>query len=167
MNEDMEFFKRFSHMYLHGFKNLSDMFAEPATEHGITLDEFYILYDIAEAKGKIRLMDIAESHGVTRSAISRLIGRLLRKDYLYQEAEDHDRRNKVLKLTPEGARIEHEVFTELIQRNREWRQSFSLAKQYQTLNLVEEFMDKFVNEDASKQTKKTTYADTDLKRAEA
>lgn len=112
-------------------------------------------------------MDIAESHGVTRSAISRLIGRLLRKDYLYQEAEDHDRRNKVLKLTPEGARIEHEVFTELIQRNREWRQSFSLAKQYQTLNLVEEFMDKFVNEDASKQTKKTTYADTDLKRAEA
>lgn len=167
MNEDMEFFNRFSHMYLHGFKNLSDMFAEPATEHGITLDEFYILYDIAEAKGKIRLMDIAESHGVTRSAISRLIGRLLRKDYLYQEAEDHDRRNKVLKLTPEGARIEHEVFTELIQRNREWRQSFSLAKQYQTLNLVEEFMDKFVNEDASKQTKKTTYADTDLKRAEA
>ncbi|WP_158178956.1 MarR family transcriptional regulator, partial [Lactiplantibacillus plantarum] len=95
MNEDMEFFNRFSHMYLHGFKNLSDMFAEPATEHGITLDEFYILYDIAEAKGKIRLMDIAESHGVTRSAISRLIGRLLRKDYLYQEAEDHDRRNKV------------------------------------------------------------------------
>ena len=46
-------------------------------------------------------------------------------------------------------------------------QSFSLAKQYQTLNLVEEFMDKFVNEDASKQTKKATYADTDLKRAEA
>ncbi|WP_242638426.1 hypothetical protein [Lactiplantibacillus plantarum] len=43
MNEDMEFFNRFSHMYLHGFKNLSDMFAEPATEHGITLDEFYIL----------------------------------------------------------------------------------------------------------------------------
>lgn len=35
MNEDMEFFNRFSHMYLHGFKNLSDMFAEPATEHGL------------------------------------------------------------------------------------------------------------------------------------
>ncbi|MFC6181746.1 MarR family winged helix-turn-helix transcriptional regulator [Lactiplantibacillus daowaiensis] len=165
MNEDMEFFNRFSHMYLHGFKNLADMFAEPATEHGITLDEFYILYDIAEAKGKIRLMDIAETHGVTRSAISRLIGRLLRKDYLYQEAEDHDRRNKVLKLTPEGARVEHVVFTELLQRNRAWAQSFNLAKQYQTLDLVEEFMDKFVNENAGKQAEKASYAD--LKRAEA
>ncbi|AVK63968.1 MarR family transcriptional regulator [Lactobacillus sp. CBA3606] len=163
MNDDMEFFNRFSHMYLHGFKNLADMFAEPATEHGITLDEFYILYDIAEAKGKIRLMDIAETHGVTRSAISRLIGRLLRKDYLYQEAEDHDRRNKVLKLTPEGARVEHVVFSELLQRNREWSQSFNLAKQYQTLDLVEEFMDKFVNEDASKTVEKPKY--TALKQA--
>ncbi|AVK61380.1 MarR family transcriptional regulator [Lactobacillus sp. CBA3605] len=163
MNDDMEFFNRFSHMYLHGFKNLADMFAEPATEHGITLDEFYILYDIAEAKGKIRLMDIAETHGVTRSAISRLIGRLLRKDYLYQEAEDHDRRNKVLKLTPEGARVEHVVFSELLQRNREWSQTFNLAKQYQTLDLVEEFMDKFVNEDASKVVEKPKY--TALKQA--
>lgn len=165
MNEDMEFFDRFSHMYLHGFKNLADMFAEPATEHGITLDEFYILYDIAEAKGKIRLMDIAETHGVTRSAISRLIGRLLRKDYLYQEAEDHDRRNKVLKLTPEGARVEHVVFSELLQRNRVWRQMFSSTKQYQTLDLVEEFMDKFVNENAGKQSEKTSFVEDN--RAEA
>jgi len=165
MNEDMELFNRFSHMYLHGFKNLADMFAEPATEHGITLDEFYILYDIAEAKGKIRLMDIAATHGVTRSAISRLIGRLLRKDYLYQEAEDHDRRNKVLKLTPEGARIEHVVFTELLQRNRAWSQSFNLAKQYQTLDLVDEFMDQFVNDNAGKQAEKANY--TSIKRAEA
>lgn len=148
MKDDMAFFERFSEMYLHGFKNLADFFAEPAAQHGITLDEFYILHDIAEAKNNIRLMDIADSHDVTRSAISRLIGRLLRRNYIFQEAEDHDRRNKVLKLTSEGSKIERTVYKELLERNNSWSATFDRDKQNQTLNLVSDFMSQFVNKTA-------------------
>lgn len=83
MNEDMEFFNCFSYMYLYGFKNLLDMFVEFVMEYGIILDEFYILYDIVEVKGKICLMDIVESYGVMCLVILCLIGCLLWKDYLY------------------------------------------------------------------------------------
>jgi len=54
-------------------------------------------------------MDIAASHHVSRSAISRQISILLKYDYVYQVANPADRRQKSLLLTEKGQDIDRQL----------------------------------------------------------
>ncbi|ANI94170.1 MarR family winged helix-turn-helix transcriptional regulator [Lactiplantibacillus plantarum] len=81
-----------------------------ATQH-LTFDAFLIMHEIGQSPQPLLLMEIAHQHHVSRSAISRQIGVLLKHRYIEQQANATDRRQKGLSLMATGRHLDQQLIT--------------------------------------------------------
>jgi len=147
MDKENELFDAFIKSYLFSLKYLQDFISAPAAEYGISFDQFLILREVEEAKGEITLMDVAEAHRVSRSAISRQISGLLDNDYVFQQIDPHDRRRKILGLTEQGKKVEAKLLEIGLERAREWTKIFGVERLGQVLKFIEEFTQEVVTKE--------------------
>ncbi|KRM13549.1 MarR family transcriptional regulator [Paucilactobacillus suebicus DSM 5007 = KCTC 3549] len=138
-------------LYMSTLKSLDSFISEPATKYYLSFEQYLILHDIATQK-KIMLMDIADQRQVTRSAISRQIKVLLKHKYVYQRADPNDRRRLFLHLTKEGKRVEAEISDNVTDRFSGWVQIFGEDKAQEVIQLLEDFGELIVKQEAEKNT---------------
>lgn len=85
---------------------LSKRFDLKLSSHGISLNDFLILYHISQAPDeKLRRMDLAEKIGLTASGITRMLSPLEKMGLVRREANSRDARVSYVKLAPSGKRI--------------------------------------------------------------
>lgn len=78
--------------------------------HGISLNDFLILYHIAnEPDEKLRRTDLAEKIGLTASGVTRILSPLEKLGFVKKEVNTRDARVSYVKLSPAGKRILNEA----------------------------------------------------------
>ncbi|BDZ31724.1 MarR family transcriptional regulator [Lactiplantibacillus sp. WILCCON 0030] len=109
MNDTPKMLNDFLKYYSTVLRYMDDYISEPISQFHLTFDAFLIMHEIGTSSKPLLLMDIAASHHVSRSAISRQISILLKYDYVYQVANPADRRQKSLLLTEKGQDIDRQL----------------------------------------------------------
>ena len=85
-------------------------FDSKLSSHGISLNDFMILYHVGEATDeKLRRIDLAEKIGLTASGITRMLMPLEKLGLVRKEANSRDARVSYVKLAPAGKRILNEA----------------------------------------------------------
>ncbi len=76
------------------------------SNHGISLNDFMILYHLGEAPDeKLRRIDLAEKIGLTASGVTRMLVPLEKTGLVRREVNSRDARVSYVKLAPGGKRI--------------------------------------------------------------
>ncbi len=75
------------------------------TEYGRSLDDYDVLHQIHLHAGPIRMGELAERLLVANSSCNRIVGRLADAGLIARSHGEHDRREVLVALTPEGARL--------------------------------------------------------------
>lgn len=83
---------------------VSSAFQRRVEACGVTVAEWVVLRELWDAR-ECRPGELAESLGLTRGAISKLVDRLVAKNLIARSAETADRRAHRLKLTQQGLRL--------------------------------------------------------------
>lgn len=139
MNEEEKLFDTFISSYLYSLKYLQEFISAPAAKHGISFDQYLIMHEISQTPKSITLMDVAQLHRVSRSAISRQVSGLLKKGYVIQKTDGDDRRRKILHLTKTGKQVESTLFDAGIQRAHDWINLFGVERLQEILKFIQEF----------------------------
>ena len=85
---------------------LSRKFDSRLSNHGISLNDFMILYHLSEApEEKLRRIDLAEKIGLTASGVTRMLVPLEKTGLVRREVNSRDARVSYVKLAPGGKRI--------------------------------------------------------------
>ena len=78
--------------------------------YGITPKQFSILRNLLSAESNTAsIQEVRESLADKMSDASRLIDRLVKKQYLDKFPSDHDRRSNLVRLTPRGHKLLREI----------------------------------------------------------
>lgn len=76
------------------------------SSHGISLNDFMILYHLGEASDeKLRRVDLAEKIGLTASGVTRILAPMEKIGLIRREVNSRDARVSYVKLAPGGKRI--------------------------------------------------------------
>lgn len=78
-----------------------------AKSTGLSMSQFSILMQLHH-KGECGMSEISERFDVTIAAASQLVDKLVQAGYLERTEDPSDRRAKLLKLSPEGAKLVEE-----------------------------------------------------------
>jgi len=82
--------------------------AELEAEHQLPLSSYEVLRELADAPGRrMRMCDLAEAVGLSRSGLSRLVDRLGQARLVRRQACDADGRGQFAVLTARGLRLLH------------------------------------------------------------
>jgi len=82
-----------------------------AKSTGLSMSQFSILMQLHH-KGPCGLSEISERFDVTPAAASQLVDKLVQSGYLERDEDPSDRRAKLLKLSPNGAKLVNEGINE-------------------------------------------------------
>lgn len=137
-------FDDFLNDYAAVLRYLNDRITAPLNTYHLTFDTFLIMHEIQTSHEPLLLMDIANSHHVSRSAISRQISILLKYDYVYQVSNPNDRRQKSLLLTKRGQEIDQALITTIQQTLGEWTQQLGKRRINNLLSLLNDFTQQII-----------------------
>ncbi len=84
--------------------HVSHAFARKIEAHGVTVAEWVLVREMWDA-GVVCPSQLAESVGLTRAAVSKLLERLCRKKLVVRSVSDEDRRYQTVELTAAGKRL--------------------------------------------------------------
>lgn len=133
-----ELLEKYIDAYLSTLKYLDDFVSQPALEYNLSFEQYLIIREIAQRDG-LTMTDIVDERNVTRAAISRQIKMLLKRNYVYQEADANDRRRMLLHLTPDGKEAERIISKKVRERFNGWIDIFGQAKAEEILTFIKEF----------------------------
>ncbi|MCT0957086.1 MarR family transcriptional regulator [Weissella cibaria] len=145
----MELLSQYIDAYLSTLKYLDEVVSEPAADYGLSFEQYLIMHSIADQDG-LTLTDVVERRHVTRAAVSRQIKMLLKKEFIYQEPDEMDRRRMLLHLTEAGADVERIVTKRVETRFDGWVESFGEDKAHKVLAFIRQFDDKVVSKTKAK-----------------
>jgi DNA-binding MarR family transcriptional regulator len=72
----------------------------------ISLDEYDVLYQIRVRRGPVRMTELADAVLVSRASTTRLVDRLVDREWVERWHDDHDRRVVLVRLTDAGRRAQ-------------------------------------------------------------
>lgn len=84
--------------------HVSHAFAKKVEAQGVTVAEWVLLRQMFDT-GAANPSQVADSVGLTRGAVSKLVERLCRKKLAERSSSDDDRRYQTIKLTAAGKRL--------------------------------------------------------------
>ena len=84
--------------------HVSHAFAQKVETQGVTVAEWVLLREMWDA-GVANPGQLAETAGMTRGAVSKLIERLCQKNLAIRSTSDSDRRYQIVELTAAGKRL--------------------------------------------------------------
>ncbi|GEK28375.1 MarR family winged helix-turn-helix transcriptional regulator [Furfurilactobacillus siliginis] len=146
-NADIELMQSYIEEYLYVGKYLNEFASGPASDYGISFDQWLIMNEIARSSDLLSVMDLADMHRVTRSAISRQVAGLLKLDYVYEKDDPNDRRHKTLHLTGTGRDVEAKLWDSAKDRFKSWIDLFGREEFQQALAFVRKFDEEVVRRD--------------------
>lgn len=132
---------KYINAYLSTIKYLNEMVAVPAAQYDLSFEQYLIMQGIAQHDG-LTLTDIVAKRQVTRAAVSRQIRMLLRKQYIWQEADVTDRRRMLLHLTKRGQEVERELTDRIECRFDSWLISLGEERATEILEYMIKFDEK-------------------------
>jgi DNA-binding MarR family transcriptional regulator len=139
----MELLDDYIDAYLSTLKYLDEVVSEPAAEFDLSFEQYLILHSVAQ-NGNMTLTDFVEKRHVTRAAISRQIKMLIKKDYIWQEPDELDRRKLFLHLTSRGREVEKIVRERVERRFDGWVEAFGEDTAVKVLDFIRDFDKKVV-----------------------
>ncbi|MGO1543980.1 MAG: MarR family winged helix-turn-helix transcriptional regulator [Gulosibacter sp.] len=78
---------------------------EEFTGFGITMNEYDVLFNVYRApQHRLRLRDLNRNVLITQSSVSRLIDRLVNRDFIVKTEDEFDARGTIVSLTESGIR---------------------------------------------------------------
>jgi DNA-binding MarR family transcriptional regulator len=80
----------------------------------ITMPQFFVL-ELVNRQGEAKMSDLAKFVNVTTAAMTGIVSRLVKNNYVIRVSEPDDRRVINIKLTPKGAK----VVREMVQKRKE------------------------------------------------
>ena len=98
-----------------GYANLIKGPDDLLAAHGFGRAHHRALYFIARKPG-MPVSDLLRLLNITKQSLSRVLGELQAKDYVAQSVGQQDRRQRLLRLTPAGVKLEAELFERLRER---------------------------------------------------
>lgn len=137
----MTLVKKYINAYLSTLKYLNDTVAEPAATYDLSFEQYLIMHSVAQHDG-LTLTDIVAKRQVTRAAVSRQIKMLLRKQYIWQEPDEMDRRRQLLHLTQHGKQIEMLLTSRIETRFEGWLAALGEERSVDVLRFMTRFDDK-------------------------
>ncbi|RRK09414.1 MarR family transcriptional regulator [Lactiplantibacillus garii] len=137
-------FDDFLRDYATVLRYMNEHITAPLNEYHLTFDTFLIMHEIGTSHEPLLLMDIANDHHVSRSAISRQISILLKYDYVYQVSNPHDRRQKSLLLTDRGKEIDQTLITVIQKIFSQWTRQLGKRRINSLLSLLGDFTQQIV-----------------------
>lgn len=137
----MTLVKKYINAYLSTLKYLNDTVAEPAATYDLSFEQYLIMHSVAQHDG-LTLTDIVAKRQVTRAAVSRQIKMLLRKQYIWQEPDEMDRRRQLLHLTQRGKQIEMLLTSRIETRFEGWLAALGEERSVDVLRFMTRFDDK-------------------------
>ena len=132
---------KYIHAYLSTIKYLNEMVAVPAAQYDLSFEQYLIMQGIAQHDG-LTLTDIVAKRQVTRAAVSRQIRMLMRKQYIWHEADVTDRRRMLLHLTKRGQEVERELTDRIECRFDSWLISLGEERATEILKYMIKFDEK-------------------------
>lgn len=84
--------------------HVSHAFRLRVESHGVTVAEWVVMRTLLDSDG-VNPSQLAESVGLTRGAVSKLIDRLSAKRFVACRSEKRDRRYQLVRLTASGRRL--------------------------------------------------------------
>lgn len=132
---------KYINAYLSTIKYLNEMVAVPAAQYDLSFEQYLIMQGIAQHDG-LTLTDIVAKRQVTRTAVSRQIRMLLRKQYIWQESDVTDRRRMLLHLTKRGQEVERELTDRIECRFDSWLISLGEERATEILKYMIKFDEK-------------------------
>jgi DNA-binding MarR family transcriptional regulator len=140
--ELMTLVTKYINAYLSTLKYLYDTVAGPAATYDLSFEQYLIMHSVAQHDG-LTLTDIVAKRQVTRAAVSRQIKMLLRKQYIWQEADVMDRRRQLLHLTQRGQKIETILSERIEIRFEGWLLALGEERSVDVLQFMLRFDEKF------------------------
>ncbi|ETY73426.1 MarR family winged helix-turn-helix transcriptional regulator [Lactiplantibacillus fabifermentans] len=144
MNGSPQLLNDFLSDYSTVLRYMNDYIAEPISQYHMTFDTFLIMHEIGASAQPLLLMDIADRHHVSRSAISRQISILLKYDYVYQVPNPADRRQKSLLLTDHGQQIDTQLIEAIQAMFNHWIDTLGPQRINTMLSLLDDFSRKII-----------------------
>ena len=98
----------------------SDLYAGPGFKHverhyGLTESETAVLFCLGQFPG-LRAKDVSAVSGRPKNSISRAVHLLIKKGFIDRAADRRDKREKTLRLTPDGSSVFHRVVPIFLER---------------------------------------------------
>jgi DNA-binding MarR family transcriptional regulator len=119
--------------------HVSHAFARKVETQGVTVAEWVLLREIFET-GSANPSQLADSVGMTRGAISKLVERLCRKKLALRSIADADRRYQTVELTTAGKRLVP-VLAQLADENdREFFGHLSPRERVELMNVLQDIV---------------------------
>jgi DNA-binding MarR family transcriptional regulator len=84
--------------------HVSESFRTKVEQHGVTVAEWVVLRALFDEDG-IKPSDLATTLGLSRGAVSKLIDRLVAKDFVSVRSDTHDGRAQVITVRASGRRL--------------------------------------------------------------
>lgn len=137
-------FDDFLRDYATVLRYLNEHITAPLNAYHLTFDTFLIMHEIGTSHEPLLLMDIANRHHVSRSAISRQISILLKYDYVYQVSNPQDRRQKSLLLTDKGKAVDQDLIDSIQQIFSQWISQLGKRRINSLLSLLGDFTQQIV-----------------------
>lgn len=102
---------------------------------GLSRVEFVLIYNLALHDGATA-SEIAASTGFPKNTLSRAVNRLVAEGYLARGADENDRRQQVLTLTPKGRLVFDEALPRFVALEEEMLAPLSLVEREMLANLM-------------------------------
>lgn len=142
--ENPQLLQDYIEIYVSAIKYLEELVSKPTQEYGLSFEQFLILKEIYD-DNSISLKDIAAKRDVTRGAISRQAGVLIRNNYILQEIDPSDRRRMILHVTDDGQKVVEDLMPKISKRFYSWIDRFGEDKAKELLSLMTEFKEKIMD----------------------
>lgn len=133
-----ELLEQYIDAYLVYLKYLGDLIAKTAGKFNLSFEQYLIIREIAR-RDRVTLTDIVDERNVTRAAVSHQIKMLLKRNYIYQEADANDRRRMILHLTPDGKEAERVISKRMRERFNGWIDAFGTERIEDVLEFILDF----------------------------
>lgn len=145
-------FDDFLRDYASVLRYMNERITAPLNDYHLTFDTFLIMHEIGASHEPLLLMDIANNHHVSRSAISRQISILLKYDYVYQVSNPQDRRQKSLLLTERGKTTDQELIAATQKVFAQWTKQLGKRRINSLLSLLGDFTQQIITPDYHQST---------------
>lgn len=113
-------------------------------EYGVTVPQLLIIKEVCQAEEPVSASQIAKNINLSQATVALIVEKLVKKEFLYKEKSEIDRRKTKLLATELGHRtyknaptLMHEKFVSSFNKLKTWEQSMILSSLERVAELVD------------------------------
>ena len=106
-------------LHARAYRNLKQHKNAILKRHGLSMMQWMVLGLINDAKGGVRISDIAEQLDTTQAFATTTVNILEARDFVTRTADEKDKRAKFVKIKPDHRRLVNEIELDVRQKLRE------------------------------------------------